>query len=62
LTPWEVEWTDRAIASLRAIPYHHASSIVRAVDRFALTGRGRTYRGDEDDAATLRLRVGSYRV
>lgn len=60
---WRVEWTPAATASLQRIHWRDAERVVAAVEHFATTGEGRTYRiAEEDDAVTARMRVGSYRV
>ncbi|WP_433928192.1 hypothetical protein AB3662_33465 [Sorangium cellulosum] len=48
--------------ALERLPWTDAARIDEAVERFARTGEGDFYRLPEDDAVTLRLRVGSYRV
>ncbi|KYF96029.1 hypothetical protein BE20_43405 [Sorangium cellulosum] len=59
---WIVDWTPPGLVALRSLPWTDAARIDETVERFAKTGEGDFYRLPEDDAVTLRLRVGSYRV
>ncbi|WP_437783593.1 hypothetical protein [Sorangium sp. So ce1097] len=59
---WVVDWTPPGRVALSRLHWHDASRIDEAVERFARVGEGDFYRLPEDDAVTLRLRVGSYRV
>jgi mRNA-degrading endonuclease RelE of RelBE toxin-antitoxin system len=59
---WLVDWTPPGRVALERLPWTDAARIDEAVERFAKTGEGDFYRLPEDDAVTLRLRIGSYRV
>ncbi|KYF64467.1 hypothetical protein BE15_09495 [Sorangium cellulosum] len=59
---WVVDWTLPARVALSRLHWLDAARIDEAVERFAKAGEGDFYRLPEDDAVTLRMRVGSYRV
>ncbi len=59
---WRLQWSGAALRSIHKIPWQDAARIDAAVMLFAETGRGDARRLPDDDAVTLRLRVGDYRV
>jgi mRNA-degrading endonuclease RelE of RelBE toxin-antitoxin system len=59
---WIVAWAPQAKQALNRLPWKDAANIDAAVLRFAATGEGAVERFASDDAATIRLRVGDYRV
>jgi mRNA-degrading endonuclease RelE of RelBE toxin-antitoxin system len=59
---WRLIWTEPAQRSLQSIPWKDAARVDAAVTTYAETGRGDVRRLPADDAVTVRLRVGDYRV
>jgi mRNA-degrading endonuclease RelE of RelBE toxin-antitoxin system len=59
---WRIVWTQPARRALERFHWKDAATIDAAVMRFASTGEGSIHRLAEDDATTIRLRVGDVRV
>ena len=58
----EIHWTPAALWVFRAIPWHDATRVDAAVQRFAATGEGQLTRVYERDPRALRLHVSPYLV
>lgn len=59
---WRLIWSAGAERSLRQMPWRDAERVDAAIIAYAARGRGHVRRLPDDDAATLRLYVGMYRV
>jgi mRNA-degrading endonuclease RelE of RelBE toxin-antitoxin system len=59
---WRIVWTEPALRSLQSILWQDAARIDAAVIAYAETGLGDVRRLPTDDAVTVRLRLGDYRV
>ena len=59
---WTLVWTAPSRQALNRIHWKDAAVVDAAVMRFARTGEGDAYRRPTDNATTLRLAIGQYRV
>lgn len=57
-----IEWTPPGLRALYRLHYHDGERVDAAVQRYAATREGNAYRLPGDDAATVRLAVGTYRI
>ena len=59
---WRLCWSEPALRSILDIPWRDAARVDAAIMAFAERGVGQVVRLRDDDAVTVRLRVGAFSV
>lgn len=59
---WTLCWSEPAQRTLLNLPWPDATRVDAQILRFAASGEGKITRLRDDDAVTVRLRVGRYGV